>query len=111
VHRARKLPVQPLPLGDRWDRHVHRTQSHRDGDDQRGRGGTGSVCGRLDGQWRQVAGNAGEKGYLGVGDGPAACSPLAAEGKVVEGKRLQIAAEYRTKFELAALTYGNFRAL
>src|SRR5207237_8988446 len=56
----------------------------------RGRRGTPAVTRRLDRQRRQVAGDAGKQCYLGFGDGAAARRPLAAEGKVVERKRLQI---------------------
>jgi hypothetical protein len=38
----------------------------------------------LDRQRREVAGHAGEKRYLGFGDGATAGRPLAAKGKVVK---------------------------
>jgi hypothetical protein len=48
------------------------------------------VARRIDGQRREVAGNAGKQGYLGFGDGAAAGSPFAAQRKLIERKRLQI---------------------
>ena len=59
-------------------------------DERRGRR-TRAVFARLDRQRGQVTGDAGKQRYLGFGDGAAARCPLAAEGKVVERKRLQIA--------------------
>jgi hypothetical protein len=109
VDRAWEFPVQPLPLGDQRHRHVDRTESDGHRHDQRGRSWAGSVLAGFDRQRRQVAGDPGKQGYLGIGDGAAARRPLAAKGKIVERKRLQIEAEYRSIPGDAALTYPGFR--
>jgi hypothetical protein len=108
VDRAGELPVQPLPLGDRGHGRVDRTEADGHRHDERRWRGPGTVLAGLDRQRREVAGDAGEQGYLGFGDGAAARRPLAAKGKVVERKRLQIEAEYRSNSQDAALTYPDF---
>ena len=91
VDRTRELPVQPLPLGDRRDRRIDGAEADGHGHDERRGRRTRAVFARLDRQRGQVTGDAGKQRYLGFGDGAAARCPLAAEGKVVERKRLQIA--------------------
>jgi len=90
MHGPGELPVQPLPLGHRWHRHVDRAKADGHGDHQRRRRRPRAVFADLDRQRREVAGDAGKQRYLGFGDGAAARRPLAAKRKVVEGKRLQI---------------------
>ncbi len=65
-----------------------------------------AVARRLDRQWRQITGNTGKQRDLGIRDGAAARRPFAAKRKVVERKRLQNLAEYRTNSNWGALTYG-----
>jgi hypothetical protein len=61
--------------------------------------------GRVDGQRGEIAGYGGEQRDLGFGDGAPPGRPLAAEGKVVERDRLQIAPSIaRTTLPPRALT-------
>ncbi len=85
-----KLPVRPLPRGHVRDRHVHRSEPHRDRHHQGGRGVArpGRSVGR---QRREIAGYGREKRYLGIGDGAAAGRPLTAQGEVVERDQVQFA--------------------